>query len=291
MCVFASALLGGLLYGLNRSATGWLLFQKLTIWSLGVGIATLYARWLLGTKHPSMFSSQSERGDNLAFVGLILAFLINGFLYQLSDTQTHAGVESEGKQAGEFIQLGGPTVDHKTIDLSDLRGRIVLVDFWATWCGPCMAELPNIRQLYHRFHDSGFEIVGVSLDQDRKALETHLAKYQDAWPQIFFDDEKKQGWQNPIAQQFEVRGIPYTMLIDREGRLIADHLRGSQVKIAVANALGVSLPILERVPSLQEIFVGSLRGVVDGPFLTLFALTVLVPSVLITVIRFGWPSR
>ncbi|MBA3710073.1 MAG: TlpA family protein disulfide reductase [Planctomycetes bacterium] len=117
--------------------------------------------------------------------------------------------------------------------LADYHGKVLLLDFWATWCGPCVAELPNVKAAYDAYHSQGFEIVGISLDQDRAKLDKFLADKGLTWTQSF--DGK--GWQNEVAQQFGINSIPAAFLIDGEGKLIAKGLRGDELKAGVKTAV------------------------------------------------------
>jgi len=121
-----------------------------------------------------------------------------------------------------FPNIGEPDTDGKAIDLAAYKGKVVLVDFWATWCGPCVAELPNVIAAYGKFHAKGFEIVGVSLDQDRAKLDAFLKEKNITWRQ-YFDG---QGWQNKVSTKYGIDSIPATFLLDGEGKIIAKDLRG-----------------------------------------------------------------
>jgi thiol-disulfide isomerase/thioredoxin len=119
------------------------------------------------------------------------------------------------------------------LSVSAYRGKVTMVDFWATWCGPCRGELPNVIATYQKYHNLGFEIIGVSLDQNRDTLTGFINASGMAWPQ-YFDG---QGWQNKLAQQYQVRSIPMDYLLDRHGIIIGKELRGSALGAAVESAL------------------------------------------------------
>lgn len=133
------------------------------------------------------------------------------------------------------VEMKFTALDGRKVDLAQLRGKVVLIDFWATWCKPCMAEMPNVRAAYEKFHSRGFEVIGVSLDKadDRQKLIDCVAKNNMAWPQHF----DGQGWQNEYTQRYNITGIPATLLLDRAGKLIGQELRGEELNAAVERAL------------------------------------------------------
>ena len=98
---------------------------------------------------------------------------------------------------------------------------MVLIDFWATWCGPCVAELPNLLKAYEELHPKGFEIVGISLDQDKGKLEAFVKERGMTWPQ-YFDG---QGWGNAISTQYGIRSIPAMWLLDKKGMVVTTNAR------------------------------------------------------------------
>ena len=127
------------------------------------------------------------------------------------------------------IDLATPTGEH--LKLSSLRGKYVLLDFWASWCGPCLAEVPNVKAIYEEYKDKGFEIYGVSLDEDAEAWKNAIEKHGLTWLHV----SSLKGWACPVAKRYNVTGIPRMYLLDKEGRIIAMDLRGEALKEKVAS--------------------------------------------------------
>lgn len=125
------------------------------------------------------------------------------------------------------------TPEGKTIALKDLRGKYVLVDFWASWCGPCMAEVPNVKKVYEKFHAKGFEVIGISLDEKKEAWTNAIAKHSLNWLHV----SSLKGWKCPVAALYSVTGIPATFLLDPDGKIIARNLRGEELMEEVAKVL------------------------------------------------------
>jgi thiol-disulfide isomerase/thioredoxin len=135
--------------------------------------------------------------------------------------------------AGDTMEIAFTDLGGKQVDLSKMTDKVVLVDFWATWCGPCVAEMPNVIAAYGKYKDRGFEVVGISLDEDKAAVEKFIEEKKMPWSQYF--DGK--GWGNEIAQRFGITGIPATFLVGKDGKIVASNLRGPALEEAIEKAL------------------------------------------------------
>ncbi|MEM1326028.1 MAG: TlpA disulfide reductase family protein [Bacteroidota bacterium] len=132
-----------------------------------------------------------------------------------------------GAEAPDFTQQ---TPEGEDLTLSELRGKVVLVDFWASWCGPCRRENPNVVKVYDKYKEQGFEILGVSLDKQKSRWLQAIEADKLTWKQV--SDLK--GWQNDVAKLYGVRSIPSTILLDTEGKIIARNLRGAALEAKLA---------------------------------------------------------
>jgi thiol-disulfide isomerase/thioredoxin len=171
------------------------------------------------------------RGILGACVGLVAGALIGSMA--LSETPPSIKTEALYKQ----VTVAGVTLSGDRLDVKDLRGKVVLVDFWATWCPPCREEIPRLKALYAEHHAAGLEIVGVNLDTNRESVVKFVQKQEIPWPQLFFDDPEQQGWHNPVLAHYGIYGIPNTLLVDREGWIVANGLVGSRLQDAIERVM------------------------------------------------------
>jgi len=132
------------------------------------------------------------------------------------------GVLRKMDAVGKSLTMRFTAIDGREVDLAKLRGKVVLIDFWATWCGPCVAEIPNVKATYEKLHKKGFEIIGISFDSDEAKLVEFVKKKELPWPQYF--DGK--GWQNQFGQEYAINGIPTMWLVDKKGVLRDPNARG-----------------------------------------------------------------
>ena len=137
-----------------------------------------------------------------------------------------------GSEAPDIVMAGR---DGKELRLSDLRGKVVLIDFWASWCRPCRAENPNVVRLYNRYHDRGFEIFSVSLDNNRDAWLRAIEADGLVWSNHVSD---LRGWSSAAGRLYGISSIPATVLVDREGRVLARNLRGQQLEQKLKEIFG-----------------------------------------------------
>lgn len=125
------------------------------------------------------------------------------------------------------------TLQGKSISLSDHKGKVILVEFWATWCGPCISEIPPLKSTYSKYSDNDFEIIGISLDKNSEKLKTFVEEKKLQWPQI----QQQKGLNSKLAELYSVVFIPRNYLIGKDGKIIAKDLWGEELETKVAELL------------------------------------------------------
>lgn len=155
----------------------------------------------------------------------------SAYVKKLAERETILSKVEPGQAAPEFTMND---TTGKPISLSSFKGKVVLIDFWASWCGPCRAENPNVVAAYKRFNSKGFTVLGVSLDTDKGKWEDAIAKDGLTWTHV----SDLIGWDNVVAKQYGVMSIPANFLIDKEGKIIGSSLRGDNLVKKLEEVLG-----------------------------------------------------
>ncbi len=125
-------------------------------------------------------------------------------------------------------------VDGRAVDFTELRGRVILIDYWATWCPDCLRALPQVLASYRKYHDQGFEVVGISLDNDQEALQSFLKKRDLPWLEYF--DGK--GWQSDVVTKYGVGGIPEMWLVGKDGCIVATGVQSDELDGKIGALIG-----------------------------------------------------
>lgn len=149
-----------------------------------------------------------------------------------------AGSARRLRLLGNEMELSGLIADGAEFAWSDYKGKVVLVDFWASWCGPCMGEIPNMKKNLDLYGDKGFEIVGINMDSTRAAYEKCVESRDITWVNIVSDEKGKTGWDAPMATHYGITGIPTAILVNQKGKVVSLRARGRELDDQLAELLG-----------------------------------------------------
>ena len=130
---------------------------------------------------------------------------------------------------GQKLQLAGPTINGGFVSIDDYRGKLVLIVFWGTQAKPFHQQLPLLMQVSETYQQAGLEVIGVNLDLDESVVDTFLKEHSIAWPQIFYTEREKRGWNNPIASYYGIRSLPAIWLVSRNGQVLSSAVRAKQL--------------------------------------------------------------
>lgn len=165
------------------------------------------------------------QGFESKYNGQPAAKTFRGQVDQIREAYNQYAATTNGSLAAPEIALNDP--NGKLLKLSDFKGKIVLIDFWASWCGPCRKENPNVVRLYKKYNKQGFTVFSVSLDEDVNAWKSAIQKDGLIWPYHVSD---LKGWKTSLTTIYGFDAIPYTVLINKEGKLIGTNLRGVELE-------------------------------------------------------------
>jgi thiol-disulfide isomerase/thioredoxin len=146
------------------------------------------------------------------------------------------------KLPGNEMEITGELLSGGKVDWDSYRGKVVLVDFWATWCGPCRAEIPNVLAMYEAYHDKGFDVLGVSLDKTPDAAKKYVAENKLPWDSLFPAKKADRFWNHPLAKHYGIGGIPTAILVDQQGKVVNMNARGEILGEELKRLLGEPAP-------------------------------------------------
>ncbi|MBC8869644.1 MAG: HEAT repeat domain-containing protein [Planctomycetes bacterium] len=182
--------------------------------------------------------------------------------------QTYATKARRLGLIGKEMKIEGTTLDGKAFDWASYRGKVVLIDFWTSWCPHCWPEIKNARKAYELYHDRGFDVVGINLDEDTNKMHAYLAKEKIPWTILH---TKGAGWKHPVAVDYGIRSVPTMFLVDRDGKVVTDNARGKKLHEFLNDLIGPpgSAAPTKKTPSAMDAVYAALRlsnaRVLGGP--------------------------
>ena len=191
-----------------------------------IAVALLICGYLIGDGASFFFNKSISRKIDTCF---------STWMFSQLKKQVELTQKKQSENIGSTLPITFTAFDGQNVDLSKLKGKVVLIDFWATWCGPCVAELPDVKKAYEKFHSQGFEVIGISFDKDRSKLERFIKDQEMPWPEYF--DGK--GWDNEFGKQYDIRSIPTMWLIGKDGKL-ADVTAHQDLTSKIKKLIGIS---------------------------------------------------
>lgn len=178
-----------------------------------------------------------EKNKSGTILLIVFSVLLIGFMRWQMEARVFRPTTSSSANSSASLKtppdFNVTTLKGDNISLSKFKGKVVLIDFWATWCGPCRQEMPAVKKIWGKYKDNDFTIIGISLDSDREPLDNYIKNQNITWHQ-YYDG---QGWQNKVAQLYGVTGIPFTVLLNKKGEVAAVGLRGQNLDQKIGELL------------------------------------------------------
>jgi len=172
----------------------------------------------------------------IILLSLIIGCIFNSCTSNKKQEANNARQEVVADSGEKFIDVSGFNLDGQRVSLSDYagKGKVVLIDFWASWCGPCIRAMPELISIYNEYKDRGFEIVGISFDNNKESWKKATEDLNITWPQF----SNLKGWAEDAGIPYGVQSIPNLVLIDKHGNIIERNLKGNALRAKLEELLG-----------------------------------------------------